>query len=256
MKRIRSISSLLTLCVMLVTTNAAVTEEVEARLNWHRKASLSLPVSGVVTDIKVSSGDKVKAGDVLIALDQRVFKAQADFAALNLKYQQRLNNEAKQELDRNIELYERTVLSNHELEAAHIQFEKSLAELSNALLLSAQAEFNLQYSKIIAPFDGVVVVQNATQGQTVVSEQTAPLLVELAATDAMAAEFVITGSSLRKLKNGQKVDIWIGKSKVKGVISEIAYEPLPNSNRYVAKARFDTKGSIYRVGRKVKVVLP
>jgi len=236
--------------------DVVLAEEVEARINWYQKAALSVPVNGVVAEIKVQAGDRVKAGDVLLSLDARVFQAQSEYAMVNLKYQERLNKEAKQELERNIELYERTLLSNHELEAAHIQYEKSLAAFSHAKKTAALAEYELHYSKITAPFDGVVVALQATPGQTVVSSQTALTLLEVAATDTMAAEFVVTGSALPKVKMGTKVTILVGKSRIKATVSEVAYEPFPQSNRYAVKVKFSSKGQFYRTGRKVTVVLP
>lgn len=242
--------------VLIVVSSGAWSEDIEARLNWDKKVKLSTPVSGVVGQVVAKTGDKVKKGDTLLSLDDRVLKADLEFANTHLKYMERLNKEAKQELERNLELYERTVLSNHELEAAHLAYEKILSGLMQAKKQQAQAEFNMNYSVVKAPFDGVVIKQHATEGQTVISNQQAKTLVELAAIDAMVAEFSVTGGVLRKLVMGKKVSIRIGKRKLKGRIAAIAYEPYPKSNRYAVKARFETRGKFYRTGRSVKVVLP
>lgn len=252
----RVYSRLALIPALLLVTSAAVAEEIEALLTWSTKAELSVPVSGVVAEIKVQAGDRVKKGDVLLVLDDTVFKAQAEYAQTNLKFEERRNKEAKQELERNQELYDRTLLSNHELEAAHIEYEKSLSAYSLALKTAAQAKYELKYSKISAPFDGIVVAQKAAVGQTVVSTQSAPTLMEFAATDTMAAEFVVTGSSLHKVNIGNNVNIVIGKSSVKGRIVEVAYEPFPKTDRYAVKASFAAKGNFYRIGRRVSVILP
>lgn len=240
---------------LLLSANQLFAAEYEARLAWHGNVSLSTPVSGVVTTVVAQAGQKVKKGDLLLQLDQEVFKAAMDYAEANLRYHERLNKEAKQELDRNLELYERTVLSNHELEAAHIVFDKNTAALKKAQKEFAQARFNLNYSSVTAPFDGVVLKVLAVVGQTVLTSQGVVPLLEFASSQNMVARFNVS-SGIGKVSLGKKVAVWVGKRKFKASITAVERDASSKTKGYRVEALFATKGRIYPVGRSAKVVTP
>ena len=175
---------------------AAGAAEYDGVLDFNRKAKLSTPVSGVVAKVNVQPGDRVIQGDVLLQLDNGVIKANVEKAKADVQHYERLYKEAERELQRNQELYDRTVLSDHELELAHIAFTQATSQLRNAEAILAKAEFDLRHSEIAAPFNGIVIRRNVNEGETIVSSDTAPLLIELAEADVMIAAFQVTGANI------------------------------------------------------------
>ena len=91
---------------------AAGAAEYDGVLDFNRKAKLSTPVSGVVAKVNVQPGDRVIQGDVLLQLDNGVIKANVEKAKADVQHYERLYKEAERELQRNQELYDRTVLSD------------------------------------------------------------------------------------------------------------------------------------------------
>ena len=121
-----------------------------------RDFELSTVVSGVVKQVNVKAGDKVKKGQVLLFLDQQVFEAAQKTSEKMFHSAQLARDEAKKELDRAKELYERTVLSDHELNLAKIEFAKFDALLAKAESQKKLSAYELKYSQIVAPINGKV----------------------------------------------------------------------------------------------------
>ena len=90
----------------------------EAQLQWVRTVSLSTPVSGVIATVSVDRGDRVSADQVLLQLEDS--RQQAELAATEARLKQAENNreEAQRELERTQELYDRTLLSDHDLQVS------------------------------------------------------------------------------------------------------------------------------------------
>jgi len=233
----------------------ALAAEYDAVLDWNRKAKLSTPVTGVVEKVNVRPGDSVAAGSVLLQLENGVIRANVEKAKADVQHFERLHKEAERELERNKELYDRTVLSDHELELAHIAFTKATAELKNAEAQLAKAEFDLRHSEITAPFNGVIISRNVNEGETIVSSDTPPVLIEVAEADVMIAAFQVSGGQLGGFKMGQKATVVVGGSQYDGEVSAVGFEPV-SSNKYLINVRLETKGRLLRAGRSAKVNVP
>jgi len=231
--------------------------EYDAVLDWNRKAKLSTPVSGVVAKVNVQPGDRVKQDEVLLQLENAVMKANLEKAKAGVEFYERSFKEAERELERNKELYDRTVLSDHELETANIAFTQAKAQLKSAEAFLAKSKFDLRHSEIRAPFDGIVIQRYVTEGETVASKEVPPLLVEMADSDLMIAQFQVAGHLLGGFTNGRKATVNVGGANYSGEISAVEFEPQPKSgNKYAIKVRFNTKGKLLRAGRSAKVIVP
>ena len=243
--------------LVLLSPMAGLAADYDAVLDWNRKAKLSTPVSGVIAKVNVNPGDRVVEGDVLVQLDNDVIKANAEKAKADVQHHERLYQEAERELERHQELYDRTVLSDHELELAHIAFAQATAQLKAAEAALAKAEFDLRHSEIKAPFNGIVILRQVNEGETIVSSDTPPLLIEVAEADVMIARFQVTGGQLGGFKNGKKATVIVGGNQYAGEVSAVGFEPVSKSgNKYLINVRFDTKGRLLRGGRSAKVNLP
>lgn len=232
--------------------------EVDAQLEWARRVELGTLVSGVVTEASVGVGDKVVAGQVLLRLDQRAFRARLDEARAKAKNTELELSEAKRELERAQELYNRTVLSDHDLVEAKIAFGKSeLAALSAATVL-AQAEVDFQYSEVRAPFDAIVLRKNAEVGQVIVVQlQASPLLI-IAERGTMLARAEVDAETANNLTIGIDAKIRIGKVEYSGKLRTLGLEAAGmkgGATRYEALFVFQTKNEALRAGQAARIDL-
>jgi membrane fusion protein (multidrug efflux system) len=134
---------------------------------------------GIVLQVNVEEGQKVKAGEILGRVDDRTLqmemqKAQADLlvAQNNLKYKEAENqakeaNLKRQELLRDAGLSSQADLEEAQFEAKATAFD---AESCKAIINSSEAEiqslkFELEQTQFRAPFAGIVVRRYVRQGQ-------------------------------------------------------------------------------------------
>lgn len=137
------------------------------------RVELTTRVSGVVAEVLVKSGQRVDKGRVLLRLDSAILQARLDEAVAEQARAEADAADAARELARARELYERTVSSTTELDAAVLRDTRTRATLAAAQARQAVAKKNLADAELKAPFAGVV---QAVPGQpgTVVSADCQP----------------------------------------------------------------------------------
>lgn len=247
--------SLVMSLLMLGVTSAVVqAAEIEGVLDWSQRAVLSTPVSGVVQAVKVKEGDEVKAGDVLLQLDRRGFlahleQAKAQEQSLSLELE-----EANKEWERAQELYDRTVLSDHELATAKVNQSVAAAAYASAKAVLVQAELNAQYSEIKAPFDGLIVQRMVEPGQVVSNDLQAVPMLTIADHKRMVLSAYVKADKLGKIKIGQSVSLETDSKSFQGKVSSIGYEP--EDQGYLVKVEFDASTHQLRKGAIAKAKLP
>lgn len=142
------------------------------------KVELTTRVSGVVESVLVKPGQRVKKGAVLLRLDRTILQARLEEATADHARAQADEADAKREQGRAQELYDRTVSSTSELEAAELRYARAQAALSAAQARRVIAQKNLADAELKAPFDGVVSAISGGAGTVVVADcQPKPLIV-------------------------------------------------------------------------------
>lgn len=120
-------------------------------------------LSGYIAEIPVDSGQQVKKGDTVIMLRQEEYKAALDSAyAAVLSGAADLNN-AESQYQRLLKAGKKAV-SQTELDNAKTAYLTAQANLKQAEANLETAGINLGYTKITAPFDGVLGNINASVG--------------------------------------------------------------------------------------------
>ncbi len=256
MKTMRGVA----LLCLLVVTDILSAAEVTGSLQWVRRVELSTPASGLITHVAVDSGDEVRKGQLLLNLEPRGFAAQVKKAEAQVLAGREARDEAKRELERTSEMYERTLLSDHELQLARIALSKAEAELLAAEAERTQARLEQEYSRISAPFDGVILQRSAELGQTVVTRlQSVPLLV-LAETGRMLARIEVGEPELVALRKGMEVPVRAGGKTFRGTVQRVGMEPVIAAGgvaKYEADVLFEyPRNERLRAGQSAVVVLP
>lgn len=236
-------------------TSALSAAELEATLQWSHKAALGFPVSGVIVGLPVDVGDAVSQGDVLIQLDDRWRRAQ--LVALEAELQAAANNrdEAERELERTQELYDQTLLAEHDLQVAVIQRDAAEAAYQGARAQQVRAQLELEYSSLRAPFDGLVVSRHASLGQVVNSELQAQVLLELAESGQMLARVHVNEKQLAGFSKGRQLQVLVDGASFKGSVVRSGLEAVEaKAGRYAVDILFPTGGRIFPAGQAARVM--
>ena len=130
--------------------------EYVATIKSRRSATLQPQVDGRLTGIRVRSGDHVKAGQPLMAIDPQHQEASVDSARATERQKKALFDYNTSEIGRQRKLFEEGITSRDVFEQAQQAFENSKADYESAVALRKTQEEQLAYYSVRAPFDGVV----------------------------------------------------------------------------------------------------
>ncbi|MGB0712775.1 MAG: efflux RND transporter periplasmic adaptor subunit [Gammaproteobacteria bacterium] len=230
-------------------------ETAQGRLDWENRVELATTVSGVVKDIKVRVGERVKRGDALVVLDSREFHARLKAAKGRVTGAKPAFEEAQRESERALDLYDRTVLSDHELQKAQIGLAQAEAELERAEAARTLAGIDLERASVRAPFDALVLHVSAVPGQVVLNRLQATPLVTVADAGHMAVRLVVSTQVVGSLRVGQSVNVSAAGKQYPGEITEVAMESASQGG-FPISVRFATGGDLLRAGGTVSVDLP
>lgn len=201
----RFVTKIFLLCIFVYSANA-LAEDISAVLDWSDKRKLGTIVTGKVSKVSVMPGMHVKKGATMIELDQRYFKVRQQKASAQTEYTRLQLEEAQREQDRAIELFDRTVTSVSERQQADIDLAKAQAAYADARAVLQEISLDLEYSKIIAPYDGIVLNVMTAPGEVVVNENESTVLMEIARSDEMLARVMLSGEQISKMSIGQSVE--------------------------------------------------
>ena len=122
-----------------------------------QKADLSFKVSGELIEVLVKQGDEVKKGQVLARLNDKDIR-------LVLSEAQSTFDKAKADYDRGTNLAERNVISKADMDKLKAQFLTGSTQLEGA-------QNDLDYTNLIASFDGVIAKKYTENYQEVNAKQ-------------------------------------------------------------------------------------
>ncbi|MDF0732856.1 macrolide transporter subunit MacA [Pseudomonas entomophila] len=184
-----------------------------------RQVDVGAQVSGQLRSLKVKLGDKVSKGQWLAEIDPLVLRntlrqAQVDEEKLQAERRstQAKVTQARRVYERYSALQDDESISRQDFESAESEYRVQQASLGalEAQIKSAQvqidtAKVNLDYTRISAPIDGHVVGIVTQEGQTVIAQQLAPVILKLADLDTMTVKAQVSEADVIHISPGQPV---------------------------------------------------
>lgn len=196
-----------------------------------QRASLTFQVGGVLSERGVDLGQPVEAGQVLATLYNPELVPARNAAHARVRELEAQAAQARRDLQRTEQLFDRGVLSAHESEQQRARLEALLAAVSSARAAASQTEQLQHESSLRAPFSGRVEAVLVEPGEFVSPGQ--PVL-RLAAADGLEVEVRVPAPMLRELQAGQVLPVRNGMSglKLKGRVLEIGRSASQGSALY------------------------
>ena len=190
-----------------------------------RKAAVASEITGRLVWLGVEEGSAVQKGEVIARLESRQAEAAEAQAAANLATARaRVTEaraewkEAKQDFERMSELLAAGFVSPAEFDRAEARYRRAEAgERAAETAVTAteaalrQATVGLDYTRLRAPFDAVVLTKNADIGDIVTplgaAAEAKAAVVNIADLDSLQVEADVSESNLSAIKVGQPVEI-------------------------------------------------
>jgi len=184
--------------------SVARSDEFVATIKSRRSASIQPQVDGNIIAIKVKSGDRVKAGQVLIEIDPLKQKATVQSAQSTEQQKEAVYKYNQIEVERQRKLFAAGVTSRDTLDQAEQSFANSKADYDSASASTQSQKQQLGYYRLTAPFDGVVGDIPVHLGDYV---SATTLLTTVDANDQLEAYIYIPTEKSRDIRMGMKVQL-------------------------------------------------
>ncbi|HEX9199846.1 MAG TPA: efflux RND transporter periplasmic adaptor subunit [Acidobacteriaceae bacterium] len=212
-------------------------------------AIVSAQVSGRIQQVLVREGDTVRAGQTLAVLDNAALRASVDQAQAGVKVAQSeeivaqtdarlagstLERYRQLELQKSVSPQEMDEVSRR-AEAAAARLEAVRAHIEAAHAQESGAHTMLGYTRLIAPFTGVVTSRMADPG-TMASPGVPLLRVDQAGT--LHLEATVDESAIGAIHKGMKAQVTIdgvSSTPMIGTVSEIVPAADPTSHSFTVK---------------------
>jgi membrane fusion protein (multidrug efflux system) len=225
---------------MVESKSRVATEDVVGTVRAKLHAVIEAKVSGKIEQLRVVPGQDVAAGERLVQLDAREVQAQVDQATA-------VCQQAESDLKRATDLFQQKILSQSEYDAAQSKFHVADAAASAAKTL-------LDYTRVTAPFDGVITRKYADVGDLAAPGK--PLL-EMEDARDLQLETDVPEAVIGRLTLGDKLNVRVSgvSNELAGVVSEIAPSADPNSRTFLVKLDLPPAPGL-RAGQFGRVAVP
>jgi RND family efflux transporter MFP subunit len=171
--------------------------------------AIGVRVPGRIERFLVDEGDHVVAGQVLVELDARDYRAQVGRAEASLRLANANLKLASADRRRIRQLFEQGFTSQQELDQAESRHEVAAASVAQAENELSQARTNLDDTRLLSPVQGVVLAKLKGVGEIAVPGGFAGSgdLLRLADLSEIRAEVDVSESDMANVRLGQDAEV-------------------------------------------------
>ncbi|MDG1752504.1 MAG: efflux RND transporter periplasmic adaptor subunit [Thalassotalea sp.] len=212
-------------------------------------SQIAADVSGRLVSL-ANLGSQVKKDQIIAQLDDRSLTLKYDEEAAQVANAQAKLKFETSELTRKKSLIEKKLISEKELEEAMANLNIAQANLAAAKAKLEQIAQDITYTKLKAPFDGIVVERLSNQGEYV---NNGNAIIRLVETANVEASLFAPLTAYRFLKESKKLAIKSplgeGKADIKAVI------PVADSRSQLMEVRLDMSSFDWPIGLDLKAAI-
>jgi len=236
---------------LYTASGAASSSELSAIVYSKNESVVSSKISGYIKKLFVEEGDSVKKGSPLFEIDTAGTQAAAISANANYLSAKASAQDAKKDLERYKNLFEKGVVSEKEFERMKLNSEIKSQMLSSADAMLKNAQNEQGYSLVRAPIDGVVLKRYLTVASMAMPGQPVVLL---SGKNDLRIRADVYESELQNFKVGQMLSFKAGDKTEEAKILSITPSGAGARN-FSLKAEPKNQAGLYS-GMFVKLLSP
>lgn len=241
-------------CIGVLLALAAASVDAGSLQGWLAPAApvaVGAALDGRVAAVKVVPGQTVGDGDVLVELDGSVWVAERDALQARLRQLEGARDEAERERARTQDLFDRTLISEHELNLSRNAYDAAVAEYRHTQAALVEARRRVVWASVAAPFAGTVAEVATYVGQAVSNGCRVQTLVSLVPRDALRV--IARADADTRVYPGQTLAVTAGGETLQATVTAVT--PEPDGLRIEAGLQ-SAPGTPVRAGQSVGVTLP
>lgn len=235
--------------------NYPLTRQLPGIVRPGRRAILSTRIAGTLTSVTREPGDQVAAGELLATIDARDIQAAIAAARERITATEAAVQQARLDNERLQRLYKEDLIARVRTERANVRLRELEAQQQAAQSELKAQQTNLSYTRLTAPFDGLVAETLVDAGSFVGPGQ--PLLV-LEDRHTMRIEVPVSGDQAAALARGQLLSVIADPDREILEARLVSVIPALDNKGTGQRLRLalDAEKSILAPGQVVSVVVP
>lgn len=255
--------------IRIDTCSVSINSAYPASIRGRQDIAIYPQVSGRISKVCVSEGQKVKKGESLFVIDQVPFKAALQMAQANVESAKAAVATAELDYKSKEMLYQEKVISEFELQTSQNQLLSARANLAQCEAALVNAENNMEYTLVLSPADGVVGTIPYREG-ALVSAQSPNPLTQVSDNSQMYVYFSISEKNFLSLckEHGSMEEVLASIPEVKlvqsdgseygskGRLESISGVIDPSTGSLSCRAVFPNEGKLLHSGASGKVLIP
>jgi membrane fusion protein (multidrug efflux system) len=211
---------------------------------------VSALVAGRVNAVTVAEGDTVTQGQVIAELDRQPLLDQRRQAAAAVEQARAQLENARLNLQRNQQLFERGIAAGKEVEDARTQLAAAQAALEQAQAALSTADRNIERAVVRSPIAGQVVKRMVSVGEQVDGTSAQPIA-QIANTDRVELAANVPSEYLPRIMVGQVATLSTDAPEPRaftGRVLAIAPAVDPTTNAGLVRIRITNAGRALKIG--------
>lgn len=204
----------------MVPTSAPPAEDFVASgpIVVENQLDLAAQRDGVVTEVLVDTGTSVRKGQLLGRLDDRQLtadrdaaRAQAESILADLKNWEATVKMAQVDLDRSEKMWKADLITKEQLDhdrfkltATQFEFDREQKNYARSVDVAKSLDLELEKTRIIAPFDGVIARRYARVGQRVANGDK---MFWVTATSPLRVRFTLPSKYAASVSQGSQIEV-------------------------------------------------
>ncbi len=170
-----------------------------------RQVDLSFQVAGKIEKMLKEEGDTVKQGELLAILDDKDYVSNLQKARADVKKTYALKSDAESKFERNAPLAADNTISKQDYDTLLNSKNRTRADYDAAVAQENFAKNQLDYTKIYAPEEGIIMVRVQEPGTNVSKAQP---VYTMAKVKPVWVRAYVNETDLGNIKYGQKVKVY------------------------------------------------
>lgn len=197
---------LVTISSSRVASGPIISGSLEAK----KQADLRAEVSAVVVQVLKDNGDKVQAGDLLVRLDDTIYRQALLSSQEAERAAQQSFDQAERQFNRLKALSSSGAVSTQAREDAELRRNAAQSELAAVRSRLAQDTLQLARTQVRAPFAGIVGNRQASNGDTA---QVGKALLKVIDPSSIRFEGFVPSEQIQQVQVGQSVNFYVNGSR-------------------------------------------
>jgi membrane fusion protein (multidrug efflux system) len=180
-------------------TDAVYFDEYPATITPLNQVELRPQVSGFITGVHFADGAKVRKGQLLYSVDAQLYAANYQQAVANLQVVEANLNKAEKDAARYHELDKADAVAKQLVDNADAAVQVAQRQAAAARANIQGVSTSVRYTKVFAPFDGIIGISLVKTGAAVTAGQT--LLNTVSADGELAVDFNVEQKDIFRFAN-------------------------------------------------------